>query len=158
MRWSKLKKVVEEGFAPAVQGRVEVMVTRYRNAHDQAGRWGILIDGEEVCGLGDMEAEMIENELIAGLVGELGLEPSQVQGRAQETMRARAQHKVHMFNESVFDFTNMSIDAALESGDVIQRCLAILDRRTGKRRLERLRDGCISTTIERRILTLRSQG
>lgn len=44
MKWSELKKRIEEKFAESVHGRVEVWATRYRHAHDQEGEAWITFD------------------------------------------------------------------------------------------------------------------
>ena len=48
MPWTKLKKQVEQRFAPSVAGRVELRTTSYRHAHDFAGRGWITVDKAEV--------------------------------------------------------------------------------------------------------------
>ena len=48
MKWSQLKKRIEESFADSVRGRVEVWNTRYRRAHDDAGEAWITIDKQRV--------------------------------------------------------------------------------------------------------------
>ena len=54
MRWSKLKKEIESGFADSVQGRVEVWTTRYRGAHDQEGEGWITVDKVRVHSMGSL--------------------------------------------------------------------------------------------------------
>lgn len=45
MRWSQLKKRVEERFCERLQGRVQVWTTVYRHTHDREGRSWLSVDG-----------------------------------------------------------------------------------------------------------------
>ena len=51
MRWSKLKKQLEDFICPCLKGRVEFWITNYRKAHDQMGRTYITVDGKEVVNM-----------------------------------------------------------------------------------------------------------
>jgi hypothetical protein len=58
MRWSKIKKRIEDTFADSVRGRVEVWNTNYRKAHDQAGEAWITIDKKKVHSMGSLTFEI----------------------------------------------------------------------------------------------------
>jgi hypothetical protein len=154
MRWSKLEQIIESGFAPSVAGHVHVFVTRYAGAPDAYGRWAILIDGNEVGGLG-MAADLELCELIGQFAADSNVSLGDAHVRAMELLCARAHHTLPMFTGTLHQFTNMSIDAALESPDAVVRTLALLDRRTGKRRLKRLAKKMPSTRLERECLVFR---
>ena len=155
MRWSKLKQIIEGGFAPPVADRVHITVTRYRKAHDAEGRWALLIDGKEVGAVGCIVADREQSDLINELAVELNVAPSDAQERGDTMLRSRAHHTLPMFMEALFQFTRMSIDAALESSDAVLRTLAVLDPRTGKRRLMELAQREPPTDLERQCLLLR---
>jgi len=129
MRWSKLKQLVEERFAPSVSGRVRLFVTRYKGEDDNAGRWAIRFDGREVEGLSDLSSRWRQEQLQAG-------------GRSADEARAirmsEGTHDLRQFYRSLEDYLNLSIEDALSSPDVLARSLALLDRRTGKRRLRQV--------------------
>ena len=133
MRWSQLKARAEERFAPDVRGRVQLRVTRYRQAHDAQGRWAIEIDGREVAGLGDLVAfsEMHERAV------ELG-PPVRSCAEARSEQEAIAHHELSRFKDAVATYLNLPFDEALTSTDAVQRALAFLDARLGRRRLEAL--------------------
>ena len=101
MRWTKLKQITEERFAPSVRDRVQVGVTRYRRAHDAEGRWDVTIDGVQVGGLGCIVAEREESEAIAQLQAASGGTARQVQGQAQ-AMLAGAGDRGHAIRLTVF--------------------------------------------------------
>ncbi|MEQ1559808.1 MAG: hypothetical protein ABL933_12825 [Methyloglobulus sp.] len=51
MKWSKLKQLVEDGFAPSLKGRVHIYSTAYQCS---CGRGWFTIDGEEIADLSTM--------------------------------------------------------------------------------------------------------
>ena len=56
MRWSKLKKLVEDTFAESVKGRVHIYSTHYQCS---CGRGWITVDGEELVDLSTMLSGLI---------------------------------------------------------------------------------------------------
>lgn len=64
MRWSKVKQRIEAGFAPSVQGRVEVWQTRYHRAHDSDGEGWITLDGRNIATFGDRSWQSLSYNLI----------------------------------------------------------------------------------------------
>ena len=145
MKWSQLKKRVESNFAASVKGRVQVWNTRYRGSHDVEGEAWITVDGERAWSMGSLsymvahgrEAERIR---IDHKCSDFGA-PDQREGYMDAWHEA--QGKVHgdgVFamwdvNRALFDYLNLSIDAAIRVDNPITRAFAILDRRFGKRRL-----------------------
>jgi hypothetical protein len=111
------------------------MVTRYRHAHDDEGRWAILLDEKEIGGLGCIVADREQSELIDQKALELNVPNYEAQSLGDQALCAVAHHTLPMFCAALFDFTNMSVEAALGSSDAVLRSLAILDTRLGKRRL-----------------------
>ncbi len=61
MKWSQLKKRIEDTFADSVRGRVEVWNTRYRKSHDQEGEAWITIDKKRVHSMGTITYWMEAN-------------------------------------------------------------------------------------------------
>jgi hypothetical protein len=126
VRWSKLKKLMEARFAPSVAGRVELFVTRYKGEEEDVGRWAVRFDGREVEGLSERTARW-RRELL------------QAAGRSTDEAQAvqigEGTHNLPQFYRGLEEYLNLSIDEALASPDVLIRSLALLDRRTGKRRL-----------------------
>lgn len=157
MRWSKLKQIIEGGFAPAAAGRVSVHVTRYHRAHDAEGRWAILIDGIEVGGIGCIIADREQSEFIDQFRKGPDGATWEAQERADALLCAKAHHTLPFFLATLFAYTSLSVEAALGSTDAVLRTLAILDRRTGKRRLMKLASTPLATDLERRCLEFRLQ-
>ena len=69
MKWSKLKKQLEDFICPSLKGRVEFWITSYRKTHDQVGRAYITVDGKEVINMCTLKKEIAiygeENELMS---------------------------------------------------------------------------------------------
>lgn len=127
MRWTKLKKRVEAGFAPAVAGRIELRDTWYRNSGRSAGRGWLTIDGNEVGSFSDARWW---RELYARIHGS-----KQSWQRAESELRAGGALSRNDFHEALHLFLGCRVEEALESENPIARGLALLDGRFGKRRL-----------------------
>ena len=131
------------------------MVTRYRGAHDAEGRWAILLDGKEIGGLGCIEADQEQSELIYAKASELDISLAEAQGAGDQALCAKARHTLPMFCGTLFSYTNMSIDSALASPDAVLRSLAVLDKRLGKRRLAGIRLSNSAPELEQACLRAR---
>lgn len=155
MRWSKLRHIVESRLAPCLAGRLRLESTHYARAHDAEGRWGVVIDGEQVwgmgCIIGDREQWALEQEIRA----ETGLSGREARQLAMKQRLGQARHNQDQFHSAVWDFTQMSIADALASDDAVIRSLAYLDARTGKRRLLRLASVEPGSQLERACLGAR---
>jgi len=170
MRWSKLKKQLEDFTCPSLKGRVKFGMTRYRQAHDQAGRAYITVDGKDVVNMGTLnkqiavlraEKELSENEELriaqediahgaayqllrnAGFSEETLLEIAKkrkISDLAREQVEKREIFSEHDFLEAAEQFLNSPIEESLASDNPIVKALAIIDRRVGKRTLNMLRE------------------
>ncbi|MDB4564749.1 hypothetical protein N9099_02290 [Mariniblastus sp.] len=115
MRWSKLKQMIESGLAAEVSGRISFHTTRYRNAHDGMGRSWITVDDVEIINMHHLS------------------------GPAASEGPDRLEHGVFAAYDlpvAMTQFLNMNIDAALASNNPLIRALAVVDRRTGQRRIQ----------------------
>jgi len=157
MRWSKLRQRIESGIAPSLAGRIQFMVTRYRHAHDAEGRWAVVVDGEEIGGLGCIVADQEQHQLMSAAATEMDVSMAEAQSVGDEALCARARHTVPMFCGALFEYTNMSLESALGSSDAVLRSLAILDARLGKRRLQTIRLSEEAPDLERACLRVRLQ-
>ncbi len=120
--WSSLRKILEEDrLCPALRGRVQYFLTRYREAPDGYGRFAVRVDGEEWLHGGYLE----------------------VATKAPQ----RFSYPVRMYDDSglydEWEFVKsveayadeLPIHEALIHENPIIRMLAVLDRRIGQRRL-----------------------
>lgn len=137
MIWSKKHRLFKEHLAPSLVNRLALHTAGYHKAYEGRGRTWLEFDGEEVLSFCEFTHE---NEW-------------------RKTQDLNAVYAAGVFSKSEFGFAlgrflAMSIEAALESDDPLILALAMLDRRTGKRRLMKIR-GTILIEPARTILNLR---
>ena len=139
-QWSKLKKRVEQLFAPSVKGRVELRTTRYRGSHDRWGRGWITFDGTEIFEANTIKFEQAlsnrQKEIQRELPGvcefkawDLAVE------QEDELFEANGLFSDFAFYLYLEEYCNLSIEDALNSENLLIKSLAMLDRRVGKKRL-----------------------
>ena len=149
MRWSKLKRDAESRFAEAVRGRIELHSTRYRHAHDAHGRAWLTVDGREIADFSTIVG-YCERLAIAHCLrtanGTLNYSlasfyPGYVEADRQAHAITRRAGTITQFeaHDVLEEFLSLAIEDALAFDSPLIRGLAVLDRRTGKRRLRALR-------------------
>lgn len=128
MRWSKLRALVKERFAPSIAARVDIQSTRYGNCG--CGHAWVTLDGEVVADF-CTRAHFIAH----GMEG-----PSKKVGTTPP-------HQFTVFGElsrqdaysACWDFVHaLTVEQALADSDPLVQSLAVLDSRVGKRRLRLL--------------------
>lgn len=120
-RWSYIRNQLEQEYlAESLKGRIRYFVTTYRKSHDQEGKAVILLDGREIVS-GDYW-HMEHPDFFAY---------TQVDADRLE----RGAFDQHSFYAAFAELNGQSIDESLVSDNLLVRIFAILDRRTGKRRL-----------------------
>ena len=123
--WAGLNKWLGECLCDELKGRITYFLTRYHKVHDSYGRGAILLDGRELVCFSWIEQYRQEAD-----------------GYSQEKKPewdANCTYCEWDFLKAVLEFRNLSIQDALASGDYIIKILAILDKRVGKRTLEKIR-------------------
>jgi len=136
-----MRKVLEqENICASLKGRIQYFATRYRGAHDQTGRVAIRLDGKEIlksdCFDWSAKQHDIWSEITANTEGKISyLEFS-------ESINTHVQNQggigQYAFYRAFHAYHNSSIDESLQSLYPLVRLLAILDKRVGKRRLQKL--------------------
>lgn len=138
--WSSIRRKLEKEYlALSLRGRIQYFVTRYKFSHDQEGRAAILLDGKEVL-RGNYYSKFFKSDLFP----------------RDEKCSHRIKNEYSYMDEVALDlgcfdqrcfysafeeFDNQSIDESLKSDNLLVRIFAILDRRVGKRRLVKMREG-----------------
>ncbi|SCG82861.1 hypothetical protein DW1_1289 [Proteiniborus sp. DW1] len=170
MRWSKLKKQLEDFTCPCLKGKVEFWITNYRKAHDQMGRAYITVNGKEVVNMCTIKKEIevykVEKELkksknicfyqddfmrdrIYELLRKEGFSedilPQIAKNRnindiAHKKVKEQDIFAQYDFLEAVERFLNSPIEESLKSDNFIVKTLALIDRRVGKRTLNTLKE------------------
>ncbi len=131
MRWSKLKKTIEDKFADCVKGRVHLYTTRYTSGSYFMVRGWITLDGKEIANFSTPDNYQ-----------KYGWNTPEINERipAEERTAGQAVEKGEFsrwdFVVACFDYLNANIDEAFASDNPIIKSFAILDKRFGKRRLK----------------------
>jgi hypothetical protein len=129
MLWSKLKTRFRALICDELRDRLDFHLTSYRESHDGAGEIWITLDGEKIYSCGHYKFEYAEREgYYAGLAGE----------ELRVWLAEKEIHSPGSFGTAMKDYLDMNSKDALASQDPFIRAFAIIDRRTGKRALDRL--------------------
>lgn len=138
--WSKMRHKLEKVYlAESLRGRLTYFVTSYHAMHDgDEGRAAVRLDGAEVLKSNFFERFAAQWEHYESL---------KLQGNEQNAWRKAAEQAIHDgtfyqmdFYRAFQEFDSQSIRESLDSENAIVRMFALLDRRTGKRTLEKLRE------------------
>lgn len=137
--WSAMRKKLEsEYLAESLRGRLRYFATTYRRSHDREGRIAILLDG----------CEILQSNYYARWTARCEAERMLIAAGETENIWERsweAATEAGEFNENDFYrafgiFDSQSISESLTDDNALVRMLALLDRRTGKRTLGKLRN------------------
>lgn len=164
MIWSKMKQLLENFLTPALAGRVEYLSTSYRYSPDKNGQCCIAVDNKKIFNMRDgttgmkwyqseqdikndpalviplseAEIEHIRKET-GGKVPEERLaviaRDRKLLAYAKETMGAQVALSKSDFYKTANVFLTQPIEASLASTDILLNCLALMDRRVGKKRI-----------------------
>lgn len=151
--WSGTRKLLEEDLlCEALRGRVQYFFTKYNHAHDESGRVAIRVDGVEVLKGNEFIYYLDYLPLENALKKELSIprrtwngreflneeENERVEELIRQRMLEQGDFSVWQFMDALHEYMNSPIKESLSSINPIVRMFAILDRRVGKRTLQRL--------------------
>jgi hypothetical protein len=129
MQWSKLRSRVKDLICPELRDRIDFHVTSYRGSHDGADKVWITVDRERVFAYKHYPYEWAERQAYYdGLKGD----------KLKEVLLKNEIHGPTDFGKAMRAYLDMPIDDALVSVDPLVRAFSIVDRRLGKRALEKL--------------------
>lgn len=150
--WSKIRKQLEEDLlCEKLRGRVQYFFTIYHNAPDQSGRFAVRVDGEEVFKANPYN-EKYYYENAAGIKEAQNIPMREWDGkhflfeeenRAAECEAARRSvedGKADSYDviRALKEYLNQPVEASCWSDNLLIRMFAVLDRRIGKRTLEKM--------------------
>ena len=137
--WAGLNKWLHESLCDELKNRITYFVTRYHKVHDSYGRAAILLDGKELVCFSWIE--MIRKECAVNEAWRQ--DRSQSNLGLYDTMKpqwdANCAYCDVDFLNAVLEYRNLSIQDALYSENYIIRIFAILDKRVGKRTLQKIK-------------------
>jgi hypothetical protein len=129
MQWSKLKSRIRDFICPELKDRINFHLTSYRESHDGADKVWILVDGEKIFSFSHYPYEWAEAEFY-----HKGLDTGQV----REVLQTNEIHRPKDFGDAMREYLDLPISEALESSNPIIKAFALIDRRTGKRTVEKI--------------------
>jgi len=136
--WAGLNKQLTDMLCDAYQDKITYFLTRYHDVHNAYGRAAVLLDGNELATFSWIEMYHQEADVAAaykedrtGDYGDLytAMKPKWDMGCTYNEMD---------FLSAALEFRSMAIEDALLSDNYIIRIFAILDRRVGKRTLQKI--------------------
>lgn len=140
--WSAMRKKLEtENICDSLKGRVTYFATRYRKSHDEMGRVAVLLDGKEVLQSSWFEWAKKSHEIYEATRGphNKGLTHDEYWKKVDIETHNQYGFDQFCFYNAYYEYANQSIENSLNADDPIIRLFAILDRRVGKRTLEKLK-------------------
>lgn len=120
--WSGTRRKLEQNYlAESLQGHIQYYVTTYRKSHDQEGKAVIRLNGKPI---------------LSGCYWNMGYKEYIFRTHVNADTLEKGAFDQHSFYDAFAEFDNQSIEESLRSENLLVRIFAILDRRTGKRRLQ----------------------
>lgn len=135
--WSNLNKQLAELLYEPLKGRITYFLTRYHDIHNAYGRAAILLDKTELAGF--TWAEMYEQEYAESRLYAEGFSRDERKEILKSEWDKNCTYSEWDFLSAATSFLQMSISDALNSDNYIIRIFAVLDRRVGKRTLQKIR-------------------
>ncbi|MGE0598806.1 MAG: hypothetical protein AB7J35_03140 [Dehalococcoidia bacterium] len=140
MRWSKVRKLVEDSFAPSVRGRVRLFSTHYSCS---CGYGSIVADGTEVTTFDTRlhyhDVTWVSDEDRPGWAKKI-VPPIRDDERRKYPISVPREFSRFDFNEACWRLIHMNPHAALRDSDPLVATLAVLHEKVGVTRLRALRD------------------
>ncbi|MFC7685293.1 hypothetical protein [Ureibacillus sp. GCM10028918] len=150
MRWTKTKSLIENLICGKLTKRLKVNATRYNTSLGEQRRIWITLDNKEIFNASsahflnehDKLWDEIRNkssksfpeclyECFPELIGKVS-----DSDYSKMILEQRNIFNVDKVYDSLVQYSNLSIEDALNSEDIIVQSLALIDKRLGKRRLE----------------------
>ena len=139
--WGAMRKILEQdNICDALKGRVQYFATRYRKSHDQEGRVAIRIDSEELfksC-FYDWQTKRVIARDHLDIPNMHKLSWVEYWEAVHLEAKNFAGFDQHGFYNAFYLYQNSSIEESLCSPDPVVRLFAIMDKRVGKRRLQKI--------------------
>jgi hypothetical protein len=137
MKWSKLKKLVEDTFAESVKGRVHIYSTHYQCS---CGRGWITVDGEELVDLSTMLSGLIYRCIYHETTKTDCVTHPAVPDEARQPGNLVEPGEFSRFDlhEACWEYIHSSVNDSLKSNNPLIVSLAVLNAKVGKGRLKKM--------------------
>lgn len=147
VRWSKVRKLVEDSFAPSVAGRIRLFSTHYRCS---CGYGSIVADGVQVAEFNTFrhfrEAEWVADEERPGWAKK-DVSPIRSEERCEHPISVPREFERGDLHKACWRLLHMNAHAALAEPDPILVALAVLQAKVGVNRIRALRNDDIHPLV-----------
>ena len=135
--WSDLNKRLQDLLCDSFKGRLTYFLTRYHRVHNSYGRASIRLDGMELAVFDWPEITKQETDLhdLWKQTGKWLPDDKEL----NEKWNSDCTLSDYDFVNAAVEFLQMNITDALKSEKLLIRVLAVLDRRVGKRTLDKIK-------------------
>lgn len=130
MQWSKLKSKVKDFICEELADRIDFHLTSYRRSHDGVDKVWILIDKKRVFAIKHYDFVFAERWL--------HWNSKMNQKEVGEFLQNEEIYNPQEFGSAMTEYLNLSISEAIKSSNPIIKAFAMIDKRLGKRTLEKL--------------------
>ena len=139
MKWSKLKKRVEETFACSIRKRIKIYTTSYRKQDDLSRSW-IVIDGKQKISLSDIASWREQQAYFHELTPTDCLTHKAVENssRSEGNLYESGEFSSYDFKIMAFIYLNTSAHDCIKSTHPILRGLGALNKRIGIKKIKLL--------------------
>lgn len=139
--WSAMRKILEqENICDCLKGRIQYFATCYRKSHDELGRISVRLDGNEVFKSCYYDYDIKRHEAWDEINISKGRGTSYWESGEEMELGALVKGGIsqYSFYDAFYIYNNSSIVDSLGSVNPVVRLFAILDKRVGKRTLEKI--------------------
>jgi hypothetical protein len=138
--WADIRKILEQDLlCDSLKGRVRYFTTRYRKAHDDTGRVCVLVDENEII---NMPFRIEDDRYCETYKRKNNMPDKSFSEIHKEVFRDFADKGLYYpgdFGFALDEFLSADIQSSLYSENWLVRMFAVLDRRVGKRTLEKIK-------------------
>lgn len=142
MRWTRIKKELENKLSPNLQGRLNYHITVYTkdySASKSANRAWITFDKKEIVNISTEDFFKFNRYFYnKSTPTSCATSQSEITERSEGNIIEKGEFSAYDFTECSYHFLNMNIEEALTHKSPIINMFAVLDKRVGKRRLLKL--------------------
>ena len=138
--WSSINNWLTDTLCDELKGRITYFFTVFRHAHDTPHCAAILLDGKELIRFKWIHSYMQDEDHSELIRQGIRMSFDEMDEMLKPKWDADGTYSGNDFIYSVMKFHDMPIADALQSEDYIVKILAIMDKRVGKRTLEKIRE------------------
>jgi hypothetical protein len=135
-----LKKRLEELLCEPLKGRIAYFLTYYHKVHNSYGRAAIRVDDKDAVCFSWIDMYYQRRDMDKTYIADPSLSWKEAAEANRENWDKNGTYCESDFINAVQEFRQMKIDDALNAENYIIKVLAILDRRVGRRTLQKIAD------------------